>query len=62
MFPLLLLHNVLPADTEGETAGKTIPFPVRLSFYVGAFAFLAAVLWTIFTTSTRRRTWRPSSG
>ena len=27
-----------------------IPPTVRLSFYVGAFALLAAVLWTVFTT------------
>jgi maltose/moltooligosaccharide transporter len=31
-------------------AGGTIPFTVRLSFYIGAAAFLGAVLWTIFTT------------
>jgi maltose/moltooligosaccharide transporter len=45
-----LLHNVLAVGTGGETAGTTIPFAVKLSFYMGAFAFLAAVLWTIFTT------------
>lgn len=28
-----------------------IPFSVRISFYIGAAAFLAAVLWTVFTTS-----------
>jgi maltose/moltooligosaccharide transporter len=30
--------------------GETIPFTVRLSFYVGAVAFLGAVLWTIVST------------
>jgi len=35
----------------GRTAGAGIPFTVRLSFYIGAVAFLGAVLWTIFTTS-----------
>lgn len=32
-------------------ASGTIPFTVRLSFYIGAAAFMGAVLWTIFTTS-----------
>jgi maltose/moltooligosaccharide transporter len=45
-----LLHNVLPLASGGETAGRTIPLAVKLSFYMGAFAFLAAVLWTILTT------------
>jgi len=31
-------------------SGHTIPLTVRLSFYIGAGAFLAAVLWTIVTT------------
>ena len=35
--------------TETHIAG-TIPFTVRLSFYLGAAAFLGAVLWTVFTT------------
>jgi maltose/moltooligosaccharide transporter len=35
----------------GTTAAGTIPFTVRLSFYIGAAAFLGAVLWTVFTTS-----------
>ncbi len=34
----------------GATAKGEIPVPVRVSFYVGAFAFLAAVLWTVLTT------------
>jgi len=31
--------------------GRTIPLTVRLSFYVGAVAFLGAVLWTILSTN-----------
>ncbi len=34
-----------------EAAGQGhIPFSVTLSFYIGAVAFLGAVLWTVFTT------------
>jgi maltose/moltooligosaccharide transporter len=43
-----LLTNVFHL-TESRAAG-TIPFTVRLAFYIGAAAFLGAVLWTIFTT------------
>jgi len=43
-----LLTNVFHF-TETRAAG-TIPFTVRLAFYIGAAAFLGAVLWTIFTT------------
>ncbi len=43
-----LLTNVFHV-TETRAAG-TIPFTVRVSFYMGAAAFLGAVLWTIFTT------------
>jgi maltose/moltooligosaccharide transporter len=43
-----LLTNVF--HVAGFTAPGTIPFTVRLSFYIGAAAFLGAVLWTIFTT------------
>jgi len=43
-----LLTNVFHF-TETRAAG-TIPLTVRLSFYIGAAAFLGAVLWTIFTT------------
>ena len=43
-----LLTNVF--HVGGSTAPGTIPFTVRLSFYIGAGAFLGAVLWTIFTT------------
>ena len=42
-----LLTNVFHVGSRG--AGS-IPFTVRLSFYIGAAAFLGAVLWTIFTT------------
>ncbi len=45
-----LLHNVFPLDSSGGPAGATIPFTVKLAFYMGAFAFLAAVLWTVCTT------------
>ena len=45
-----LLHNVFPVRSGGGATGETIPFAVTFAFYVGAFAFLAAVLWTIFTT------------
>jgi maltose/moltooligosaccharide transporter len=43
-----LLTNVFHV-TEARAAG-TVPFTVRLSFYIGAAAFLGAVLWTIVTT------------
>ena len=46
-----LLNNVLPVGGGGATADTTIPLAVTLAFYAGAFAFLAAVLWTIFTTT-----------
>jgi maltose/moltooligosaccharide transporter len=39
-------------DPAAHAAAETrqIPFAVRISFYVGSVAFMAAVLWTIFTT------------
>ncbi len=40
-----LLTNVF--HVAGTRAAGTIPFTVRLSFYIGAAAFLGAVLWTI---------------
>jgi len=43
-----LLTNVIHL-TEVRAAG-TIPFTVRFSFYMGAAAFMGAVLWTVFTT------------
>ena len=36
--------------STGAAAGNAIPPAVRLAFYIGAVVFLAAVLWTIFTT------------
>jgi maltose/moltooligosaccharide transporter len=34
----------------GREAGGGIPLNVRLSFYIGAVAFLGAVLWTVLST------------
>ena len=45
------LNSVLPVGGGGATADTTIPLAVKLAFYTGAFAYLAAVLWTIFTTT-----------
>jgi maltose/moltooligosaccharide transporter len=44
-----ILRRFLPA-IEGQVATGSIPVTVRLSFYVGAVAFLGAVLWTILST------------
>ena len=44
-----LLTNVLHLQSSTSQA-HAIPLTVRLSFYVGAGAFLGAVLWTIATT------------
>ena len=58
-----LLYNVLPVGGGGDRRRRPSRLAVTLAFYIGAFVFLAAVLWTIFTTrSTRLRTWRPSGG
>ncbi len=35
---------------NAQATGHTIPLTVRLSFYVGAVAFLGAVIWTIVST------------
>jgi maltose/moltooligosaccharide transporter len=43
-----LLTNVF--HVSGTNTAGTIPFTVRLSFYIGAAAFVGAVLWTICTT------------
>jgi maltose/moltooligosaccharide transporter len=43
-----LLTNVLHVGRG--SSGSVIPTTVRLSFYLGAAAFLGAVLWTVFTT------------
>lgn len=45
--PFILSKFELFADPKGFTG---IPTSVKWSFYLGAFAFLAAVLYTIFTT------------
>lgn len=33
-----------------SAAGEAIPITIRIAFYVGAAAFLGAVVWTVFTT------------
>lgn len=38
----------------GDVAEGEIPFNVTLSFYVGAFVFLIAILWTVFTTKEHK--------
>jgi len=43
-----LLTNVF--HLAAESSRHSIPLTVRLSFYIGAAAFLGAVLWTIATT------------
>ncbi len=48
-----VVASVLPGfllRIMGNRGGGRIPAPVRLSFYLGAAAFLGAVLYTIFTT------------
>ena len=47
--PWLLTNLFHAQEAAGEV--QAIPYTVRLSFYLGAAAFLGAVLWTIFTTS-----------
>lgn len=46
--PLLLRH--LSGAGREIPGAHTIPMTIRLSFYIGAAAFLGAVLWTVFTT------------
>lgn len=46
--PWLLTNLFHVTAAAGDT--RAIPTTVRLSFYMGAGAFLAAVLWTILTT------------
>ena len=43
-----LLTNL--GGVTGSSSGSAIPLTVKLSFYVGAAAFLGAVLWTIVST------------
>ena len=44
-----MLRNWFHVSSD-TSLGNAIPPNVRISFYVGAAAFLCAVLWTIFTT------------
>ena len=43
-----LMKNVF--DLQNTAEQGSIPENVKFSFYIGAFFFLAAVLWTVFTT------------
>jgi len=44
-----MMTNWFAIPSEGAGEGH-IPLSVTLSFYIGAVAFLGAVLWTVFTT------------
>ena len=44
------LNSVLGLQSGPLPGGRTIPLSVKLSFYLGAAAFLGAVLYTIVTT------------
>jgi maltose/moltooligosaccharide transporter len=44
-----ILTNVIRIDTA-IAAAQRIPPTVKLSFYIGALAFLAAVVWTVVST------------
>ncbi len=44
-----MMTNWFGVTAEGAGKGH-IPFSVTLSFYIGAVAFMGAVLWTVFTT------------
>jgi maltose/moltooligosaccharide transporter len=48
MLPWLLKNYFHVTSAAG--AGSAIPLNVKISFYIGAAAFLGAVLWTILTT------------
>lgn len=43
-----MLRNWFGVSSETE-AGNAVPTNVKISFYVGAIAFLAAVLWTVIS-------------
>ena len=43
-----LLSDVFPIGGDGGAHG--IPFAATCAFYIGAFVFLAAVVWTVVTT------------
>ena len=45
--PFLLSHAFHVSQAHGS---GTVPEPIRISYYLGAAAFLAAVLWTVVTT------------
>ena len=44
-----ILRNWFHVSTEGDGA-NALPTNVKISFYIGAGAFLTAVLWTVFST------------
>ncbi|MBB5317844.1 MFS transporter [Tunturibacter empetritectus] len=46
--PWLLTNVFHMTQVVGDT--RAVPTTVRISFYIGAVAYLGAVLWTIFTT------------
>ncbi len=48
MLPYILTNWFHMQQAAGDT--RAVPTVVRLSFYIGAAAFFAAVMWTIFTT------------
>ena len=48
MMPWMLKHWA--GVDSGTGGGDAIPLNVRMSFYIGAAAFLGAVLWTVFTS------------
>jgi maltose/moltooligosaccharide transporter len=43
------LHNWFHVSSD-TGVGNAIPPNIKIAFYIGALAFLSAVLWTIFTT------------
>ena len=47
--PWLLTNVFHMSQVAGDT--RAVPSTVRISFYLGAAAFLGAVLWTVLTTS-----------
>src|SRR3954471_10209706 len=49
LLPYILRHGFgVSSDADGANA---LPTNVKISFYIGAAAFLGAVLWTVFSTS-----------
>jgi len=44
-----MMTNWFGVGSNGNSSGH-IPQSVRISFYIGAAAFMGAVLWTVFTT------------